>query len=55
MSKEIIGWFIVGICLLWGLLRTGDWVEPSFVLNFLAIGGFCFGIHLTKNKDDTEE
>ena len=24
MSKEIIGWFIVGVCLLWGLLRTGD-------------------------------
>jgi len=55
MSKEMIGWLIVGVCLLWGLLRTGDWVEPSFVLNFLAIGGFCFGIHLTKDKDDKEE
>ena len=55
MNKEIIGWLIVGVSLLWGLLRNGDWVEPRFVLNFLAIGGFFFGIHLTKNKDDTEE
>jgi hypothetical protein len=55
MSKEMIGWLIVGVCLLWGLLRTGDWVEPSFVLNFLAIGGFCFGIHLTKDKEGKEE
>ena len=52
MSKQVIGWLIVSICLLWGILRTLDLVEPHFLGNFFAIGGFCFGIHLTKNKED---
>ena len=52
MRKKITGWFIISVCLLWGFLRTGDWVGPSFILNLLAIGGFCFGIYLTKNKDE---
>ena len=55
MSKQTIGWIIIGSCLLWGLLRAGDLVEPNFVINFLAIGGFCLGIHLTKNNEDKEE
>ena len=54
MSKQTIGWIIVGSCLLWGLLRAGDLVEPNFVINFLAIGGFCLGIHLTKNNEADE-
>ena len=54
MSKQTIGWIIVGSCLLWGLLRAGDLVEPNFVINFLAIGGFCLGIHLKKNNEDKE-
>ena len=52
MNRYILGWFIVSLCLLWGLLRAGDWVEPNFVLNFLAIGCFCFGVHLTKDKEE---
>lgn len=55
MSKQTIGWIVVGSCLLWGLLRAGDLVEPNFVINFLTIGGFCLGIHLTKNNEDKEE
>jgi hypothetical protein len=55
MSKQTIGWIMVGSCLIWGLLRTGDWVEPNFVINFLTIGGFCLGIYLTKNNADKEE
>lgn len=48
MNRLITGWIIVGICLVWGVLRTIDLIDPNFVLNFLAIGGFCFGIYLTK-------
>ena len=55
MRKEVLGWFLVGICLLWGLLRAGDLVEHSFMGNFLAIGCFCFGIYLTKNKEDKKD
>lgn len=52
MSKEMIGWIIIGVCLLWGILRAFDLMEPNFVLNFLAIGGFCLGVHLTNNKEE---
>jgi hypothetical protein len=55
MKKQLLGWSIVGISLLWGILRTVDLVEPNFVLNFLAIGGFCFGIYLTKDQNAEEE
>ena len=50
MKKQIIGWSIVGACLLWGILRALDLTEPNFVLNFFAIGGFCFGIYLSTNE-----
>ena len=52
MNKKIIGWIIVASALIWGILRWIDIAEPNFVINFFAIGGFCFGIYLTK---DTEE
>ena len=52
MCKQVTGWLIVSICLLWGIVRALDLVEPHFLGNFFAIGGFCFGIYLTKNKED---
>ena len=55
MKKQLLGWSIVGISLLWGVIRTLDIAEPNFVLNFLAIGGFCFGIYLTKDQNIEEE
>ena len=54
-KKQIIGWAIVTISLSWGLLRFVNWVEPNFVFNFLAIGGFCFGFYLTKNPNNEKE
>ena len=55
INKQIIGWAIVTISLSWGLLRFMNLVDPNFVFNFLAIGGFCFGIYLTKNANDEKE
>ena len=55
IKKQIIGWAIVTISLSWGLLRFVNWVEPNFVFNFLAIGGFCFGFYLTKNPNNEKE
>ena len=55
INKQVIGWTIVTISLLWGLLRFVNWVEPNFVFNFLAIGGFCFGFYLTKNQNNEKE
>ena len=54
MNKQIIGWIIVASALTWGILRWINIAEPNFVINFFAIGGFCFGIYLTKdtNEDD---
>ncbi len=52
MKKQIIGWIIVASALIWGILRWIDVVEPNFVINFFAIGGFCFGVHLTKNPNE---
>ena len=52
MNRLITGWIIVGICLVWGVLRTIDLIDPNFILNFLAIGGFCFGIYLTKDPNE---
>ena len=56
MKKQIIGWIIVASALIWGILRWIDLVEPNFVINFFAIGGFCFGVYLTKdpNEGDNE-
>ena len=56
MKKQIIGWIIVASALVWGILRWIDLVEPNFVINFFAIGGFCFGVYLTKdpNEEDNE-
>ncbi len=48
MKKQIIGWIIVASALIWGILRWIDLVEPNFVINFFAIGGFCFGVYLLK-------
>ena len=55
MKKQLLGWFIVSISLLWGIVRSIDFAEPNFVLNFLAIGGFCFGIYLTTDQNAEEE
>ena len=33
MNKQIAGWIIISLCILWGVLRTIDLVEPNFVLN----------------------
>ena len=49
MNKQVIGWIIVASALIWGILRWIDIAEPNFVINFFAIGGFCFGIYLTKD------
>ena len=54
MKKQLLGWTIVGVSILWGILRAADLAEPNFVLNFLAIGGFCFGIYLTKDQNAEE-
>ena len=51
MKKQIIGWIIVASALIWGILRWIDLVEPNFVINFFAIGGFCFGVYLTKDPN----
>jgi len=54
MKKQLLGWSIVSISLLWGIVRSIGLAEPNFVLNFLAIGGFCFGIYLTKDPSSEE-
>ena len=36
MNKQIAGWIIISMCILWGVLRTIDLVEPNFVLSFFA-------------------
>ncbi|MBL6680529.1 MAG: hypothetical protein ACO3NN_06110 [Candidatus Puniceispirillales bacterium] len=55
MNKQIIGWIIISLCLLWGALRSLEFVDPNFVISFFAIGGFCFGVYLTKDPNDDEK
>ena len=55
MNKQIIGWIIVASALIWGILRWIDIAEPNFVINFFAIGGFCFGIYLTKDTEECDD
>ena len=55
MNKQFIGWIIVASALIWGILRWIDIAEPNFVINFFAIGGFCFGIYLTKDREEDED
>ena len=55
MNKQIIGWIIVVSALIWAILRWIDIAEPNFVINFFAIGGFCFGIYLTKDTEEDDE
>tara|TARA_A100001011_G_scaffold148554_1_gene156644 strand:+ start:335 stop:511 length:177 start_codon:yes stop_codon:yes gene_type:complete len=55
MNKKIIGWIIVASALIWGILRWIDIPEPNFVINFFAIGGFCFGIYLTKDTEEDDD
>ena len=55
MNKQMIGWIIVASALIWGILRWIDIAEPNFVINFFAIGGFCFGIYLTKDIEEDDE
>ena len=55
MKKQLLGGTIVGVSILWGILRATDIAEPNFVLNFLAIGGFCFGIYLTNDPSSEEQ
>ena len=55
LNKQILGWAIIIISLLWGLLIFMNIVESNFVFNFLAIGGFCFGFYLTKNANNEKE
>ena len=55
MNKQIIGWIIVVSALIWGIIRWIDIAEPNFVINFFAIGGFCFGIYLTKDTEEDDD
>ena len=55
MKKQIIGWIIVALALIWGILRWIDVVEPNFVINFFAIGSFCFGVYLTKDPNEEDD
>ena len=55
MNKQIIGWIIVASALTWGILRWINIAEPNFVINFFAIGGFCFGIYLTKDTKEDDD
>ena len=55
MNKQIIGWIIVASALIWGILRWINIAEPNFVINFFAIGGFCFGIYLAKNTEEDDD
>ena len=55
MNKQIIGWIIVASALIWGILRWINIAEPNFVINFFAIGGFCFGIYLTKDTEEDDD
>ena len=55
MNKQIIGWIIVASALIWGIIRWLDIAEPNFVINFFAIGGFCFGIYLTKDTEEDDD
>ena len=55
MNKQIIGWIIVALALIWGILRWIDIAEPNFVINFFAIGGLCFGIYLTKDTEEDDD
>ena len=55
MKKQIIGWIIVASALTWGILRWIDVFEPNFVINFFAIGGFCFGVYLTKDPNEEND
>ena len=55
MKKQIIGWIIVASAMIWGILRWIDLVEPNFVINFFAIGGFCFGVYLTKDPNEEND
>ena len=52
MNRQFIGWTIVSVCLSWGIIRALNLAEANFVLNFFAIGGFCFGVYLTKDPND---
>ena len=54
MNRQFIGWTIISVCLLWGVIRGLDLAEAKFVLNFFAIGGFCFGVYLTKDPNEEE-
>ena len=55
MNKQIIGWIIVASALIWGILRWIDITESNFVINIFAIGGFCFGIYLTKDTEEDDD
>ena len=55
MNKQFIGWIIVASALIWGILRWIDIADPNFVINFFAIGGFCFGIYLTKDTEEDDD
>ena len=55
MKKQIIGWIIVASALIWGILGWIDVVEPNFVIKFFAIGGFCFGVYLTKDPNEEND
>ena len=54
MNRQFLGWTIISVCLLWGIIRGLDLAEENFVLNFFAIGGFCFGVYLTKDPNEEE-
>ena len=53
MNRQFIGWTIIGVCLLWGIIRSLDLAEANFVLNFFA-RWVLFGVYLTKDPNEEE-
>ena len=49
MNRQIAGWIIMSVCILWGILRATDLVDPNFVLNFFAILLPFIGPKFSKN------
>ena len=43
------------ICINMGHIKMDRCIEPNFVINFFAIGGFCFGVYLTKDPNEEND
>ena len=56
MGRHSQGWILGGFCFVYGILRTGDWVQGNTILDILVIVGFCYAIYLTRQsmKEDDD-